>query len=332
MEIHAVNVNDAYAMALRRLKYAHTVEKSRNGDVWVFPEPVMTIYQKPWQRVLFSPLRNANPFFHVMEALWMLAGHNDVEWPAYFAKNIANYSDDGKTMHGAYGRRWRSAVGYDQLEVIAQELKKNPETRRAVLQMWDATGFDDLHTAVAGGKDVPCNTHVYFDCRGGVLNMTVLCRSNDLYWGCYGANAVHFSFLQEFMAAWVGVPTGLYRQFSNNLHLYTNVVNPIQIDALAEDAGIYDIYFHGIQRFPLVRYNIMQWQTELGWFMEDPLNSRSTAFTEPFFTGVALPMYRAWWLRKQGQAPEGVTLAAKDWEAACNQWLMRNKRTLTIAK
>jgi hypothetical protein len=72
-------------------------------------------------------------------------------------------------------------------------------------------------------KDRPCNTHVYFDARGGVLNMTVCCRSNDALWGAYGANAVHFSILQEVIAAGVGIPMGVYRQFSNNFHAYWNV-------------------------------------------------------------------------------------------------------------
>jgi hypothetical protein len=46
--------------------------------VLVSQTPVVTCYSAPTQRVLFSPMRDANPFFHLMEALWMLAGRDDV--------------------------------------------------------------------------------------------------------------------------------------------------------------------------------------------------------------------------------------------------------------
>jgi hypothetical protein len=49
-------------------------------------------------------MRDANPFFHVMETLWMLAGRNDLPWLVRFNKRFASYSDDGgNTQPGAYG-------------------------------------------------------------------------------------------------------------------------------------------------------------------------------------------------------------------------------------
>src|SRR5437667_129280 len=136
MEIKVTNVNQCLSECLQWLLAAGVEENSRNGPVLVSPEPVMVTYTRPQERVLFSPLRDANPFFHLMEALWMLAGRNDVEWPAYFASNMRNYSDDGKIFHGAYGYRWRKAMSFDQLALIARELKANSESRRCVLQMW----------------------------------------------------------------------------------------------------------------------------------------------------------------------------------------------------
>src|ERR1039457_2230941 len=101
--IQARNVNDALASGLEYLADKGVEEQSRNGPVIVAPGPVTTVYERPLERVLFSPLRDANPFFATMESLWMLAGHNDVVFPAYFAKNMMNYSDGGVTLHGAYG-------------------------------------------------------------------------------------------------------------------------------------------------------------------------------------------------------------------------------------
>lgn len=233
--INGRNVNDALISGLWYLHNNGIESNSRNGRVLVAPSPVVTEYSCPNERVLFPPLRDANPFFHLFESLWMLAGRNDVAFPAYFAKQVAEYSDDGKTLHGAYGYIWRTKFDYDQIYVIIKELIANPQSRRCVLSMWNpsdrtksddigySASFDDkndLFLAVNGGKDVPCNTHVYFDTLNEVLNMTVSCRSNDIVWGCYGANAVHFSMLHEYMALATGIPQGVYRQFSNNYHLY----------------------------------------------------------------------------------------------------------------
>jgi hypothetical protein len=53
-----------------------------------------------------------------------------------------------------------------------------------------------------------------------VLDLTVCCRSNDAIWGAHGANAVHFSVLQEYLAARIGVGVGTMYQWSNNYHAY----------------------------------------------------------------------------------------------------------------
>src|SRR5258708_2083148 len=119
-------------------------------------------------------MRDANPFFHVMETLWMLAGRNDLPWLVRFNKRFASYSDDGgATQPGAYGYRWRNYFGHDQLMDIILELKQNPDSRRVVLAMWDGgsraswsecgattefTQPGDFFNAVGGSADVPCNT------------------------------------------------------------------------------------------------------------------------------------------------------------------------------
>jgi hypothetical protein len=50
--------------------------------------------------------------------------------------------------------------------------------------------------------------------------MTVYNRSNDLVWGMFGSNVVHFSMLLEFIAISVGVSIGTYTQVSCNPHIY----------------------------------------------------------------------------------------------------------------
>ena len=241
--LYARNVHDALPQGIRMIHQVGQPRDSRNGPVLVAPYPVVTVYERPLERVLFWPERDANPFFHLYESLWMLAGRNDVAGPARYAKNMANYSDDGETLHGAYGHRWRQhfiadfrpPITHDQLVTIANALRSNPDDRRCVLTMWDAQ--EDLGT---NSKDIPCNLTATFQVDlGRRLNLVVFCRSNDIVWGAYGANAVHFSMLLEYMALWSGYEVGTYTQISVNWHAYLDTLQPLSALSYAMDKAGY---------------------------------------------------------------------------------------------
>lgn len=346
--IHAQSVSDALGEALYKVSSMGIREESRNGNVLVMPGPVTTVYYQPQKRVLFSPTRDANPFFHMMESLWMLAGKNDLLFPLLFNKRFREYSDDGATIWGAYGWRWREFFGYDQLKVIINELRKNPNSRRCVLSMWNAMPNEDntdwhnnpapirhdLDVAGSGGKDVPCNTHAYFDCRGGALNMTVCNRSNDMIWGAYGANAVHFSILLEYMAAAIGVPVGVYRQISNNLHLYTDVIGEDKMLHLSHEVFATDRYTQSHRQVEvpaIVDCPVELWDADLKRFMaRDGLwNDVGGGWNSRFFEETAVPMYKAHsaWRNKQYEeaTEEASKIVAWDWRIASLGWLERRE-------
>ena len=321
--IQEVNINSALSEALYYMNENGKLETSRNGNVLVSPVPVTTVYSDPTERVLFSPLRNANPFFHLMEALWMLSGRQDLEWPRYFNKRFSEYSDDNATLRGAYGYRWRNWFNRDQLPIIIKMLKETLNTRRAVLGMWDPE--NDLG---AESNDIPCNTHIYFGISDNKLNMTVCCRSNDLWWGAYGANMVHFSILQEYIAAHVGVKIGTYTHLSNNFHLYTDIVPIDKLHKFAEDANINDRYLmEGIIPSPLFATGVDPsfWDDDLKRFMQFP-DQTAIQYEHDFFNNTAQPIYSAWKSRKDGMS-DGLMIAngieAEDWRIACVEWIKR---------
>lgn len=345
------SVSQALSQGLHALRVRGIKQSSRVGDVLVSPHPVLTVYKNPLNRVLFSPQRDANPFFHVMESLWMLAGRNDLPWLAQFNKRMVSYSDDGGvTQPGAYGYRWRQHFGYDQLETVIVELKNNPQTRRCVLAMWDGGMREegdrsypgDLADAISGSADVPCNTHVYFDTIDGKLNMTVCNRSNDIWWGAHGANAVHFSFLLEYVASMTGIPMGVYRQFSNNYHVYTNVIAEESLMPMARDIEATDKYFKvegplrksldvPLRTVPLI--DPVLWGScslepvkDIASWLEDPSVTSSNV---PFLSAVARPMYHAWKKHKEKDYSEAIHIAegirSEDWRIAAIEWLRRRQ-------
>ena len=253
------NVNQALPQALDLLQVKGIWKGSRNGRCIQHPGPVVTVYDNPWERVIFWHDRDANPFFHLYESIWMLAGRNDVASVANFAKQMLEYSDDGETLYGAYGHRWINHFVVDshvsnvrnQLDMIVKELQRNPESRRAVLQMWDPE-FDLGHD----GKDVPCNLTATFQILENKLEMVVFCRSNDIIWGAYGANSVHFSMLQEYITVRLGIANvtmGSYYQVSVNFHAYEKQFNKLQYDYRGGgwDAAAICPYTHGEVDTPL---------------------------------------------------------------------------------
>ena len=339
MEIRVRNINDAFL----RLKE----EVGNNPSVWFeiaprgiptleYYEPVLTHYTLPQERVLFDPVRDANPFFHFFEALWILDGREDVGFLERFNSNIASFSDNGTTFHAAYGHRIRCGVhvaheeeSHDQLKDVIHTLSQDHDTRQAVLQIWDHRA--DL---CVKSKDIPCNDLIFFKIRGGQLHMRVLCRSNDMVWGGYGANVVQFSTLMEFIARAVDVEVGTYTQYSDSFHVYSQRDDWKKIIASKEVHP--DPYRRGIAK----PYNMfegvksedwLEWLDELHFFLENPMRPN---IVTPYFTQVARPMWRAWniWKDDSRKRHERIEAAryvlhhecmAHDWALAGTQWLGR---------
>jgi hypothetical protein len=319
--IKVKNVNQALHEGLWLLRTIGVREDSRNGPVLVAPGPVATIYTHPWERVLFHPGRDANPVFHLVEALWMLAGRDTVADISPFNSGIARYAEDNGRIHGAYGHRWRNRFQIDQVLGVIKELKTSPNSRRAVMGMWSP--HIDLG---ADKRDLPCNTHAYFDLRGGKLNMTVCCRSNDIIWGAYGANAVHFSILQELIAVGVDAPIGEYIQFSNNYHAYTENEVYKRLDPIEADGP--DPY-----RDPAIRWRpLLAEGGTVEQFLrdcEDMFDWPASRYRTAFFNEVASPLARNYLARKAGGRM--MPVASCDWAVAFGEWCER-RESLEVGK
>lgn len=226
MKIYSgAGLGDFYYQLVRDVTEYDRKIKTDDGDCIELPFPVVFEYEKPgycWMRI---PNRKFNPFFALAEVIWILSGNGNVRWISHFNKNIARFADEGsEDFHGAYGKRIRhwpgslySGMSIDQLSMAVDKLKKDQYSRRAVISLWDVEA-DNLMKS----NDYPCNNMVYYTFRDGILDQTVVIRSNDLIWGT-PYNAVQFTHLHALVAGMLGAKMGKFVYFVQNLHYYMDL-------------------------------------------------------------------------------------------------------------
>lgn len=327
--IEARNVNGALPLGLRYLKECGIPMPSRAGEVIVAPQQVTTVITNPLERVLFSSERDAHPFFHFFEGLYYLAGRKDLKFITQFLPRMKDFSDDGNTLQGSYGFRWRHHFGYDQIERIVALLKKQPFSRRAVLTMWDPN--TDLQEDEGATKDACCNTQIVFSVSYGKkdepnrLNTTIFNRSNDLIYGLLGANIVHFSMMHEYLAAKLGLVVGSMTTVSVNYHAYTDIYNKVYKDGYKAFEHDCPYTLNEVAPYPMVE-DPTTWDMDLALFMEDPA---AYGYRNKWFSVVAKPLYWGHMAARRHAYTNALEILAQceatDWRRAAEEWVRRRQ-------
>jgi thymidylate synthase len=160
-----------------------------------------------------------NPAYAFAELIWTLNGREDSAFLFYFNSKLRELVGDGPTLHGAYGKRLRRYLGFDQFARAYHALQHCPDSRQVVLQIWD--GKIDLpdDDGVPASPDIPCNLVSLLKVRRGHLEWTQVMRSNDIFRGI-PYDFVQFTCMQEIFAGWLGVQPGAYFHVSDSLHAY----------------------------------------------------------------------------------------------------------------
>ena len=119
-------------------------------------------------------------------------------------------------VNSNYGYQWKRGYNHkSQLDYVIELLNDNPETRQAAISIYDGKEHPDYKT------DTPCTYAVQFTVLDGKLNMSVVMRSNDLWYG-FCNDQYQFSNLQMLVAYETGYKMGTYYHFAHNLHLYND--------------------------------------------------------------------------------------------------------------
>lgn len=153
---------------------------------------------------------------------------NEIDWYKSMSLNVHDIpggppaiwkqvSDKDGFVNSNYGWCIWSSVNGHQYEHVVEELKSNPESRRAVMiytrpNMWDHYNYN-------GRSDFMCTNAVQYMIRDGKLYSVVQMRSNDVVYG-YKNDYAWQKYVLDYLAADLKVPAGDIIWNVGSLHVY----------------------------------------------------------------------------------------------------------------
>lgn len=347
--IESVTADNAWRQAGRFLQGKVDIQSGRDQPTRELLHVILSIAD-PRQRVVFA--RPFNPALAIAEVIWILAGGNSSEFILFWNPRLRRYLDaDPHVFHGAYGHRlgshpclpssadraMRIAVAEeqpDQLRLASDALRRDPDSRQVVLQIWDPAL--DLPNPKPRSADVPCNLLSHLMIREGRLEWLQVMRSNDFIWGT-PCNFVQFTCLQEIMAGWLGVDVGNYVQLSDSLHVYQRHWSELDALMLDQDCDLpinyADLRIEGYEK----------WQQVFGYVADSAVRlAREVSPDEALMIvdqANALPTGYAEWiallaaesLRRNGHCDVATNLvvrAGEYWAESWRRWHVRTRSTV----
>lgn len=153
-----------------------------------------------------------HPFEEPMISKIFPGGHSDLQ---QYIMEICDGIFDFKVGDGPTAWEYtyhQRMIKDNQIDFVINELKKNPNSRRAIINIRD-NEVDQNTTHPA------CLQHIQFMIRKNKLEMYVTMRSNDAFRATF-MNAIGFIFLQKQIADELGIEVGKYEHRANSFHVY----------------------------------------------------------------------------------------------------------------
>jgi len=174
--------------------------------------------EHPRDMMILNREREWNREYAEAEWQWYLSGDCNINKLGDIYGKIPpiwkRMADEDGNVNSNYGWQWKRD---NQLENVIAMLESNPDTRQAAISIYDAKEINDGYYQY----DTPCTYAVQFTILNNKLNMAVVMRSNDLWFG-FCNDQYCFASLQMLVAYELGIECGEYYHYAHNLHLYNN--------------------------------------------------------------------------------------------------------------
>ena len=169
----------------------------------------------PSDNIINTDYRKWKKSYADLEWKWYLSGDPSAKEIAKHAKIWYKCMDEYGDVNSNYGAHWKTN---NQLDYIINLLKEDPSTRRASISIYNAKIRYNFK------NDTPCTYAINFYIHNDMLNMSVMMRSNDIWYG-FCNDQYCFSKLQEIVSIRLNLEIGTYYHFVNNMHVYNNFIN-----------------------------------------------------------------------------------------------------------
>jgi thymidylate synthase len=156
----------------------------------------------------------------IHELLWFINGDSNINYLNENGVSIWNeWADEDGNLGKIYGVQWRSwkkndGSHIDQLKILLDSLKNNPNSRRHIVSAWNVGELDEMALP-------PCHCLFQFYIANNKLSCQLYQRSADAFLGV-PFNIASYSLLLHMIAHVLNFDVGDFIYTVGDLHLYSN--------------------------------------------------------------------------------------------------------------
>ena len=210
----------------------------------------------------------------IHELLWFISGSTNIkylvdngvkiwnEWPYEVYKNSASYKGENidefvekikednefsrkwGDLGPVYGHEWRHFDGdgcyVDQLQRVIDDLKTNPDSRRLIVNAWQAAYIDKMQLP-------PCHLLFQFYVVDNKLSCQLYQRSADAFLGV-PFNIASYSLLTMMIAKITNLELGEFIHTIGDAHIYLNHFEQVKLQLSRKPKKLPKMIIHGNQK------------------------------------------------------------------------------------
>jgi thymidylate synthase len=163
----------------------------------------------------------------IHELLWFLNGDTNIKYLQENGVRIWNeWADEEGNLGPVYGHQWRSWTGangetIDQISVLIDQIKNNPDSRRLLVNAWNVGDIDKMALP-------PCHCLFQFYVADGKLSCQLYQRSADLFLGV-PFNIASYAILTYMIAHVCDLEPGEFIHTFGDVHIYRNHLEQVKL-------------------------------------------------------------------------------------------------------
>ncbi len=168
----------------------------------------------------------------IYELLWFLKGDTNIAWLKENGVSIWDeWADENGDLGPVYGAQWRSwpardGTAIDQISVVIDQLKTQPDSRRIIVNAWNVSDLPDMALS-------PCHALFQFYVADNKLSCQLYQRSADVFLGV-PFNIASYALLTHMVAQQCDLEPGDFIWTGGDCHLYSNHLEQAQLQLSRE--------------------------------------------------------------------------------------------------